>query len=81
MTRTTTLRRLTRGEFFGGRKGNCRFLQGIFSSSKGNSEEETNGDNFVDCTVSPTPPHAKNDEHSLNGLNSIDNTTPPEPNE
>jgi hypothetical protein len=51
------------------------------SSSKGNSEEETNGDNFVDCAVSPTPLHAKNDEHSLNGLDSIETTTPPEPNE
>lgn len=39
-----------------------------FSSSKGNSEEETNSnDNFVDCTVSP-PPDAKNDDHSLNGI-------------
>jgi len=40
------------------------------SSSKGNSEEETNsngGDQFVDCTVSP-PPDAKNDEHLFNGI-------------
>jgi hypothetical protein len=49
----------------------------MFSSSKGNSEEETNsngGDQFVDCTVSP-PPDAKNDE-IFNGVDDeVDATT------
>lgn len=47
----------------------------IFSSSKGNSEEETNSngcDQFVDCTISP-PPDAKNEDEPMNGDDSIDN--------
>lgn len=54
----------------------------LISSSKGNSEEETNsngGDQFVDCTISP-PPDAKNEEESINGIDSADTATPPEPN-
>ena len=56
-------------------------IQEIISSSKGNSEEETNIDQFVDCTVSPSPTDAKNDDNSLNGVDSDETASPPEPNE
>lgn len=54
------------------------FLIFLFSSSKGNSEEETNsigGDQFVDCTISP-PSEAKNNENALNG-DELDETALP----
>lgn len=53
----------------------------FYSSSKGNSEEETNsngGDQFVDCTISP-PPDAKNEYEPMNGDDSIDTAKPSEP--
>lgn len=53
----------------------------FFSSSKGNSEEENNGDAFVDCTVSPSPSDAKNEEFPTNGLDFFETATPLEPNE
>lgn len=53
-----------------------------FSSSKGNSEEETNsngGDQFVDCAISPHLDDAKNYEESTN-RDSVATMIIPEPN-